>query len=70
MLSISLKVSLSWNKKIPPEVLTSLNGIDEAARLADTIAAHMPLKLAEKQQVLEIINVNERLEIPDGADGI
>ncbi|WED22592.1 endopeptidase La [Vibrio sp. JC009] len=53
---------IKLNKKIPPEVLTSLNGIDEAARLADTIAAHMPLKLAEKQQVLEIIDVNERLE--------
>jgi ATP-dependent Lon protease len=50
------------NKKIPPEVLTSLNGIDDAARLADTIAAHMPLKLADKQQVLEILDVNERLE--------
>ncbi|MDG3087548.1 endopeptidase La [Vibrio hannami] len=53
---------IKLNKKIPPEVLTSLNGIDEAARLADTIAAHMPLKLAEKQQVLEITDVNERLE--------
>ncbi|MDB1124488.1 endopeptidase La [Vibrio algarum] len=53
---------IKLNKKIPPEVLTSLNGIDEAARLADTIAAHMPLKLVEKQQVLEIIDVNERLE--------
>ncbi len=53
---------IKLNKKIPPEVLTSLNGIEEAARLADTIAAHMPLKLAERQQVLEIIDVNERLE--------
>ncbi|ELA8154731.1 endopeptidase La [Vibrio parahaemolyticus] len=53
---------IKLNKKIPPEVLTSLNGIDEAARLADTIAAHMPLKLADKQQVLEIIDVTERLE--------
>ncbi|WP_104399265.1 endopeptidase La [Vibrio penaeicida] len=53
---------IKLNKKIPPEVLTSLNGIDEAARLADTIAAHMPLKLNDKQQVLEIIDVNERLE--------
>jgi len=53
---------IKLNKKIPPEVLTSLNGIDDAARLADTIAAHMPLKLAEKQQVLEVIDVNERLE--------
>ncbi|MBU3021844.1 endopeptidase La [Aestuariibacter sp. A3R04] len=50
------------NKKIPPEVLTSLNGIDDAARLADTMAAHMPLKLAEKQKVLEMKKVNERLE--------
>ncbi|XOV79093.1 MAG: endopeptidase La [Aestuariibacter sp.] len=50
------------NKKIPPEVLTSLNGIDEAARLADTMAAHMPLKLSEKQKVLEMNNVSERLE--------
>lgn len=53
---------IKLNKKIPPEVLTSLNGIDEAARLADTIAAHMPLKLNDKQQVLEIINIAERLE--------
>ncbi|MDP2570957.1 endopeptidase La [Vibrio penaeicida] len=53
---------IKLNKKIPPEVLTSLNGIDEAARLADTIAAHMPLKLNDKQQVLEIVDVNERLE--------
>jgi ATP-dependent Lon protease len=50
------------NKKIPPEVLTSLSGIDQAARLADTMAAHMPLKLAEKQKVLEMVSVNERLE--------
>lgn len=53
---------IKLNKKIPPEVLTSLNGIDEAARLADTIAAHMPLKLNDKQRVLEISNVVERLE--------
>jgi len=53
---------IKLNKKIPPEVLTSLNGIEEAARLADTIAAHMPLKLTEKQQVLEIVDVNQRLE--------
>ncbi|PMJ93421.1 endopeptidase La [Vibrio sp. 10N.261.55.A7] len=53
---------IKLNKKIPPEVLTSLNGIEEAARLADTIAAHMPLKLEEKQQVLEILDVIQRLE--------
>ncbi|AXN29855.1 endopeptidase La [Vibrio coralliilyticus] len=53
---------IKLNKKIPPEVLTSLNGIDEAARLADTIAAHMPLKLADKQIVLETLDVTDRLE--------
>jgi len=50
------------NKKVPPEVLTSLSGIEEPGRLADTIAAHMSLKLEEKQQVLEIFSVRERLE--------
>ncbi|APZ43586.1 endopeptidase La [Acidihalobacter ferrooxydans] len=50
------------NKKIPPEILTSLAGIDDATRLADTIAAHMSLKLEEKQRVLEIQNVHARLE--------
>jgi ATP-dependent Lon protease len=50
------------NKKIPPEVLTSLNGIEDAARLADTMAAHMQLKLVEKQKVLEMNSVIERLE--------
>ncbi|OOF06437.1 endopeptidase La [Salinivibrio sp. MA607] len=53
---------IKLNKKIPPEVLTSLNGIEEAARLADTIAAHMPLKLEDKQQVLELVDISERLE--------
>ena len=50
------------NKKIPPEVLTSVSGIDDAEQLADTMAAHMPLKLAEKQKVLESKNVAQRLE--------
>jgi ATP-dependent Lon protease len=50
------------NKKVPPEILTSLAGIDEPARLADTIAAHMSLKLDEKQRILEIIEVRARLE--------
>ena len=50
------------NKKIPPEVLTSLNGIEDIARLADTMAAHMPLKLVEKQKVLEMASVAERIE--------
>ena len=50
------------NKKVPAEILTSLAGIDEPSRLSDTIAAHMSLKLDEKQKILEIINVRERLE--------
>ena len=50
------------NKKIPPEVLTSVSGIEEPARLADTMAAHMPIKVPEKQKVLEISDVTERLE--------
>ncbi|HZW87164.1 MAG TPA: LON peptidase substrate-binding domain-containing protein, partial [Gallionella sp.] len=50
------------NKKIPPEILTSLAGIDDAGRLADTIAAHLPLKLEQKQEVLEIVEIRKRLE--------
>ena len=50
------------NKKVPPEVLTSLAGIDDAARLADTLAAHMSLGLDEKQHVLEILDTQERIE--------
>jgi len=50
------------NKKIPPEVLTSLSGIDGAGRLSDTIAAHLPLKLEQKQQILEMFIVARRLE--------
>jgi ATP-dependent Lon protease len=50
------------NKKIPPEVLTSLSGIDGAGRLSDTIAAHLPLKLEQKQQILEMFHVGRRLE--------
>ncbi|MGV6827367.1 MAG: endopeptidase La [bacterium] len=50
------------NKKIPPEVLTSLASIDDASRLADTMAAHMALKLDEKQQVLEMGDIHARLE--------
>jgi ATP-dependent Lon protease len=50
------------NKKVPPEILTSLSGIVEPGRLADTIAAHMSLKLDEKQRILEIESSRERLE--------
>ncbi|MDH5229636.1 MAG: endopeptidase La [Gammaproteobacteria bacterium] len=51
------------NKKIPPEILTSLSGIDEPGRLADTIAAHMSLKIDEKQRVLETEDLRERFEL-------
>ncbi len=50
------------NKKIPPEILTSIAGIDDAGRLADTIAAHLPLKLEAKQSVLDLYDVAKRLE--------
>ncbi|MCS5711725.1 endopeptidase La [Candidatus Berkiella aquae] len=50
------------NKKIPPEIVTSVASIDEPGRLADTIAAHMSLKIQEKQNVLEIVSLRERLE--------
>ena len=50
------------NKKVPPEVLTSLSGIDEPGRLADTVAAHMSLKLSEKQRILEVQDIKARLE--------
>lgn len=53
---------IQLNKKIPPEILNSLGNIDNAARLADTIAAHMPLKLSDKQAILEIPNIDKRLE--------
>jgi len=50
------------NKKIPPEILTSLSGIDAGSRLADTIAAHLPLKLEQKQAILEMLEVKQRLD--------
>ena len=53
---------IKLNKKVPPEILTSLSGIDQPGRLADTVAAHMSLKLDEKQKVLEIEEVRPRLE--------
>src|SRR5690554_5293543 len=53
---------VKFNKKIPGEILASLSGIEEAGRLADTIAAHLPLKLEQKQEVLEIFDTAERLE--------
>ncbi len=53
---------IKLNKKVPPEILTSLSGLDHPGRLADTVAAHMALKLEEKQKVLEIADVRARLE--------
>ena len=50
------------NKKIPPEILTSISSIDDAGRLADTIAAHLPLKLDAKQVILGLSPIKERLE--------
>ena len=50
------------NKKIPPEILTSISSIDDAGRLADTIAAHLPLKLDAKQVILDLDAVQARLE--------
>jgi ATP-dependent Lon protease len=50
------------NKKIPPEILTSISSIDDPGRLADTIAAHLPLKLDNKQIVLDLADVKLRLE--------
>ena len=50
------------NKKIPPEILTSITGIEDAGRLADTIAAHLPLKLEQKQEILEMFDVRARIE--------
>ena len=52
---------IKLNKKIPPEVLASISAIDDAARLADTMAAHMPLKIEDKQKVLELPEIAERL---------
>jgi ATP-dependent Lon protease len=50
------------NKKIPPEILTSLSSIEDPSRLVDTIAAHMSLKIDEKQNILELTDLRERLE--------
>jgi len=51
------------NKKIPPELLTTLSSIEEPGRMADSIAANLNLKLADKQKLLECINVRDRLDI-------
>ncbi|MDD3288087.1 MAG: endopeptidase La [Alphaproteobacteria bacterium] len=53
---------IKLNKKIPPEVMVSVNQIDNAAKLADTVASHLTLKIAEKQELLELTSINQRLE--------
>ena len=50
------------NKKVPPEVISSITGIDDLSKLADSIAAHMTLKLDEKQNVLELLDIKKRCE--------
>ena len=50
------------NKKIPPEILASLGGIDDPGRMADTVAVHLPVKIEQKQEILETFAVHERLE--------
>ena len=50
------------NKKVPPEILSSLNGIDDISRLADVIASQMAVKIEEKQKILELSNIIERIE--------
>jgi len=53
---------IKLNKKIPPEVLVSINQIDDPSKLADTVASHLSLKIPEKQELLECQSVSERLE--------
>ena len=53
---------IKLNKKIPPEVLVSINQIENVDKLADTVASHLALKISEKQELLEIASVTERLE--------
>jgi len=55
------------NKKVPPEILASLSGIDDPSRLADTIAAHIAIKLEDKQKVLDSLEIRGRLELLIGA---
>ncbi|MGE4616267.1 MAG: LON peptidase substrate-binding domain-containing protein, partial [Gammaproteobacteria bacterium] len=50
------------NRKVPPEIISSLSSIDDPSRLADTIAAHMAIKVQDKQEVLEIVDLRERLQ--------
>ena len=51
------------NRKIPPELLSTLGGIDDACRLADTVAAHLGVRLSEKQNLLEALEIGRRMEL-------
>ncbi len=53
---------IKLNKKIPPEVMVSINQIDDPSKLADTVASHLQIKISEKQELLEVASVQERLE--------
>ncbi|MES2662804.1 MAG: endopeptidase La, partial [Pseudomonadota bacterium] len=53
---------VKFSKKVPPEILTSVMGLEDASLLVDTIATHLPLKMDEKQKILEILDVRERIE--------
>ena len=58
------------SKKVAPEIMNSVSSIDEVSRLADTISAHLQLKLEEKQDVLEMVDVPRACRASGGADGI
>ena len=66
MISRSLRTQfeqyVKLNKKVPPEILASLNSIDDASRLADSIAAHLSIKIPQKQSILELADTGERIE--------
>jgi len=57
------KQYVKLNRKLPPELLTTLSGIDDPGRLADTVAAHIGIRLQDKQRVLEAVDVAQRLEL-------
>ncbi len=73
-LSTQFEEYVKLNKKIPPEVIVSINQIEDASKLSDTVASHLSLKLEEKQKILEINNTAERIEhifsLMDGEIGV
>ena len=58
----SFEAYVKLNKKVPPELIVSVSSIEDPSRLADTIAAHLTIKLADKQSILELVDVTQRLE--------